>query len=61
MTRRVLIALGNAGAAAAEANKEMYQGFSAAEALGKWCYHNRESLGLSIELLRPSGELIKSP
>lgn len=59
--RRVIIALGTVGAAAAEANKEMYQGHSAAEALGKWCFHNRDSLGLTVELLRPGGELIAAP
>jgi hypothetical protein len=61
MRRRILIALGEMGCAAAEANQEMYSGLTAAEALGKWCYHNRESLGLRIELLRPGGELVPAP
>lgn len=61
MTRRIIIGLGAAGGVAAEANKEVYTGHTVSEALGNWCYHNRESLGLSIELLRPNGVTIKAP
>lgn len=62
MTRRVQVALGPRGGLAGEqATGFLHHGDSAAAALGMWAYHNRDSLGIEVELITAKGRAVSSP
>ncbi len=61
MGREVIIALSVNGAGVVDmggSGGEVVQGSTAPDALGRWVYQNRKSLGLELMLLLPDGRVV---